>query len=342
MKLTTGVHLLRVLNSRKENALTTKEIARRWRDLGGDEISLRSIQRYMSDLSQDTAGGKALVTATTVDAERAFYLNHSQVANWFMTEEAALDLQLTQQVLGRAFGSRERSNGDKLADMAERVTAASPKTRRIRESLRIVPDGIGRLPARIDAQVLQKAIDAVGKGKKLEFSYANSAGQPSAQLVSPLGLVAKDGTIYLVAIEGLGDTPRPFALHRMAKADVHFETAQPRPDFDLDDYILASHQFSHVLDASAPPAKLKLRVAPEALFHFLERPLSTDQPKKPPKGPDGWFLVTATVPDSVLLVPFLVSMGPWIEVLEPAGIRAKTAQWLRDSFALYATDAAAR
>jgi hypothetical protein len=52
--------------------------------------------------------------------------------------------------------------------------------------------------------------------------------------------------------------------------------------------------------------------------------------------------VTATVPETVLLVPFLVSMGPWIEVMEPAGIRAKTAQWLRDSFAHYATDAATR
>lgn len=342
MKLTTGVRLLRVLNSSKENALTTKEIARRWHDLGGDDVSLRSIQRYMSDLSQDMAGGKALVTATTVDGERAFYLNPYQVANWFMTEEAALDLQLTQQVLGRAFGSRERSNGKKLADMAERITAASPETRRIRERLRIAPDGIGRLPARIDPLVLQAAIDAVGKGKKLKFSYANSADQPSAQLVSPLGLVAKDGTIYLVAIKGLSDTPRHFALHRVSEADVHFQAAQPRPDFDLDDYILASHQFSHVLDASAPPAKLKLRVAPEALFHFAERPLSIDQPKKPAKGPDGWYVVTATVPETILLVPFLVSMGPWIEVLEPTHIRAKTAKWLRDSFAHYATDAATR
>lgn len=35
MKLTTGVRLLRVLNTRPEHALTTKQIAGRWRDLGG-------------------------------------------------------------------------------------------------------------------------------------------------------------------------------------------------------------------------------------------------------------------------------------------------------------------
>lgn len=344
MKLTTGVHLLRVLNSRKENALTTKAISLKWRALGGDSVSLRSIQRYMSDLSSDIAGGKSLVKAETVDGERAFYLNSSQVANWFMTEEAALDLQLTHQVLGRAFGSRERSNREKLADIAERVTAASTETRRIRERLRIVPDGIGRLAARIDAQVLQAAIKAIGKDRKLKFSYTKPGGQPTAHLVSPLGLVAKDGTIYLVATKGLGDTPRHFALHRMAEADVHFQAAQPRPDFDLDKYIEASHQFSHVLDVDAnkPPVNLKLRVAPQTLYHFLERPLSADQPKKPPKGPDGWYLVTATVPETILLVPFLVGMGAGIEVLEPASIRAEVAKWLRDSFAHYASDAVAQ
>lgn len=333
MKLATGVRLLRVLNSRAENALTTKNIARRWRDLGCDAVSIRSIERYMIEMSEDGPDGPALVAVVKVGRERAYYLKPSQVANWFMTEEAALDLQLTHQVLGRTFGARGRSNGDKFADMAERIASASPQTKRIRERLRIAPDGIGRLPARIDPQVLQAAIDAIGKNRKLKFDYVNVTGKASAQLVSPLGLVAKDGTVYLVGIKGLSDSPRHFALHRVSQADVHFQQAQPRPEFDLDDYIRDSHQFSHVLDPQVPAAALKLRVAPEAMFHFTERSLSADQ--KLSKAPDGWYVVTATVPDTVLLVPFLVSMGPWIEVTAPASIRARTAQWLRESSAHY-------
>ena len=341
MKLSSGVRLLRILDSREANALTTTEIASKWRGLGGEGISLRSIQRYMTDLAEDGAGGQpALVAISRINLgkkkqELRYYLRPSQVANWFMTEDVALDLQLTQQVLGRTFGSRGLSNGDKIADMAESVTAASPETRRIRERLRIVPDGIGRLPARIDSSNLKAAIDAVGKDRKLRFSYLNASGKLSTQLVSPLGLVAKDGTVYLVGIKGLSDTPRHFALHRMSEADVHFQATQSRPDFDLDRYIAQSHQFSHALDASATPEQLKLRVAPEAMFHFTERPLSTDQVIKAPAASGNWSVVTATVPDTVLLVPFLVSMGPYLEVLEPAHIRNKTAEWLRDSHALY-------
>jgi len=342
MKLTTGVRLLRLLNTRPENALTTIEIARRWRGRGGTKVALRSVQRYMSDLSQDSDEGPALVAVAQRGTERAYYLKTSQVASWFMTEEAALDLQLSREVFGRAFGSRGHSSGDKLADMAERVVATSPETRRMRDRLRIAPDGIGRLPARIAAGVLRTSIDAIGRNRKLKFTYTSAAGKASLQLVSPLGLVAKDGTIYLVAIKGLADTPRHFALQRMVDVDVHFQQAQARPEFDLQQYIFDSHQFSHVLDEKAPPLPLKLRVAPGTIYHFTERPLSSDQKNTPPKGGEPWHIVTATVPKTMLLMPFLLSMGPGVEVLEPAALRAETAQWVGQMRAHYAGDRAAQ
>lgn len=335
MKLTTGVRMLRLLTTRPENALTTGEIARRWRALGGTEVALRSIQRYMSELSQDSVEGPALVSVVERGRERAYYLKTSQVANWFMTEEAALDLQLSREVFGRAFGSGFRSNGEKLADMAERVVAASPETQRIRDRLRIAPDGIGRLPAKIEPDVLRVAVDAIGKNRKLRFTYASAAGKASSQLVSPLGLVAKDGTIYLVAVKGLADSPRHFPLHRMSDADVHFQAAQPRPEFDLQRYIHDSHQFSHVLDGKASPVKLVLRVAPETIYHFRERPLSADQRETPPTGDEPWHIVAATVPWTILLLPFIVSMGPWIEVVEPGDMRAETADWVVRMWAHY-------
>ncbi len=338
MKLTTGVRLLRLLTTRPENALTTLEIERRWRDLGGTAVALRSIQRYMSDLSQDSGEGPALVAVVPRGSERAYYLKTSQVANWFMTEEAALDLQLRRDVFGPTLASRKQSSGDKLVDMAERVVAASPETQRIRDRLRIAPDGIGRLPARIKPEVLRAAVDAIGKNRKLKFTYSSAAGKTSDQLVSPLGLVAKDGTIYLVAIKGLADVPRHFALQRVSAADVHFQTAQARPDFDLQQYVLDSHQFSHVLNDSAAPVQLKLRVAPETMYHFKERPLSSDQKDAPPKGDEPWHIVTATVPQTVLLLPFLLSMGPWIDVVAPAAVRNEMRKWVGNMWAHYAQD----
>ena len=338
MKLNAAVTLLRLLNSRPEGALTTTQIARKWLDETGSEINIRSVQRYLSELSADGADGPALVDVLDDKKERKYHLRLSQVAGWFMTEEAAMHLLLTRQVLERSFGGLDPDEAKRLEDMAAMVAGDFARTRRLRERLRIVPDGIGRLPARVDAQILASTVDAIAASQKLSLTYVNAAGKESRQVLSPQGLVAKDGTIYLLATKGLSDPPRHFALHRAIEAHVVHHPLQARPDFDPDVYIRDSHQLSHRLNAEAPAVSLRLRVAPEALFHFTERPLSSDQSIGPARRSDGSSLVTATVPETVLLVPFLVSMGPWIEVLGPPSVRSETAKWLRAAVAHYASD----
>lgn len=343
MKLNAAVKLLRLLNSQSQAALTTSQIVSKWLGQPSTKIetrnALRTIQRYLSELSADSAQGPALVDVLDDGKERRYYLRLSQVAQWFMTEEAALHLLLTRQMLERSFvGGLDPDEAKRRADMADTVTDSSVRTRRLRARLRIVPDGIGRLPARVDAQILASAVDAVAADQKLSFTYINPAGKQSQQILSPQGLVAKDGTIYLLATKGLSEPPRHFALHRMTEAHVVPHRLLARPDFDLDSYIRDSHQLSHQLNAEAPPVSLTLRVAPDALFHFKERPLSADQSIEPDRRSAGWNVVTATVPETVLLVPFLVSIGG-IEVLGPPSLRSKTAKWLREAAARYAPDA---
>jgi hypothetical protein len=84
-----------------------------------------------------------------------------------------------------------------------------------------------------------------------------------------------------------------------------------------------------------------LRVAPESIYHFRERPLSNDQVETLPAGDEPWHIVTATVPRTILLMPFLVSMGPWIEVLAPADVRAEAAKWIDGMWVHYASEEAA-
>jgi predicted DNA-binding transcriptional regulator YafY len=222
--------------------------------------------------------------------------------------------------------------------MASRVVA-SVETQRLRERVCIVPDGIGRLPATIDSDVLTGSIAAIAQDRKINITYksARGGGEAKTHLLSPLGLVHKDGTIYLVGVKGLTDTPGHFPLHRISKAERHHQPAQSR-DFNLQQYIMDSHEFSHVLDGKAVPLRLKLRVAPETMFHFRERPLSKDQKEVPPEGDEPWYIVTATVPKTILLMPFLISMGRWIEVLEPTEVRAEAAEWVEGMWAHYTPD----
>ncbi len=336
MKMTTAVRLLQLLPTRVEKAVTVKELASKFCDGRATSGDIRNMQRYLSDLSADSADTSALVEVAEGDPRR-FYLKLSNVAQWFMTEEVALNILLTRQVLGRSMGSVKRMSVSPQIDMAEQLVGASPETQQIRQRVRIVPDGIGRLPAKIGPQILQPVLDAVAKRKKLSFAYVNFKGNESQPLVTPQGLVAKDGAIYLLATKGLGDKPHHYALHRMRTAEVDHRPAQEQPDFDLDRYIEESHQLSHTIDME--PVELKLRVAPGTLYHFRERPLSPEQTIGRATGPQGWHVVTAHVPVTFLLVPFLLSMGGGIEVLSPASVREEMAERVRAMAAHYALGA---
>ncbi len=336
MKLIAAVTLLRLLPSRKDNAITAAQILERWREKTDSQVVIRTVERYLSELSADGADGPALIDVCGPERGRRYYLRLSQVAQWFMTESSALDLLLARQVVARSFPKLgDEIESEQAADAAKVLADRSAPMRRLLDRLRVVPDGIGRLRATIDDQILASAIDAIESGQMLGFTYVKPDGSLSEHLRSPLGLVAKDGTIYLLAATGLSDPPVHFALQRVKAAHVVPQFAQRRPDFDLDRYIDDSHQLSHKLDQTAEPLQLKLRVAPQAMFHFLERPLAGDQSIEPAKAPDGWQVVTATVPETILLVPFLAGMGPWIELLEPLALRAKLAGWLHESGSHY-------
>lgn len=140
MDLNAGVRLLRLLPTRAESALTTQQISERWVKSGGKPMTIRAFQNYVRDLSQGSdSDGKPLLGKVQRGKESAYYLHSSHVANWFMTEQAALDVQLTRDVLGRTFGSEKGSSGETLAEMAERIVEASPQTQKIRRSVHIGP-----------------------------------------------------------------------------------------------------------------------------------------------------------------------------------------------------------
>jgi len=324
MNFEVGLTILRLLSARQGSALTAGEVRAKWPS--EKPPSVRSVYRYLNELVPPGEMGPPLVEQTMREGQKAYFLKPTPQDTWFLTEEMALDLSLGGQVLQSIFDANRKTSGESWSQRAEEfLDKASDETKRIRAKLRIVPDGIGRVPARIEPEVLRQTITAIRKDSKLGFTYTNARGEENDKRLTPLGLVAKDGTIYLVAVNGATGKPIPYALHRMSSAKAHNDRADLRPDFDLDRHIRDTHQFSHALDDAKPPVSLRLRVAPEMMYHFRERPLSENQRVTEPEEGQTWYLVTAEVPDTILLVPFLLSMGHWIEVLEPQTVRAETA-----------------
>jgi len=346
----TVARLLKILSVPKAQALSNDELCGKFYGLAESaygldkppEGKLRNIQRYTQALSMDTEEGPALIEKVEASQKRGahkFYHKPSHITHWLMTEEAALNILLTQQILGRTFGAVTQIDIEQTGQIAENVAGASRETLRIRDSLRVVPDDIGRLPAYIKPEVLQSIVDAVAQNRQVTFSFRSSKGNTKKHTVSPQGLVAKDGTIYLLATEGLSDMPRfPYPLQRVNEVQISHRPCQERAGFNLDNYIRDSHQLSHVLDGKTQTIELKLRVMDAALYHFRERPLSSEQKIGDPNLTDKSCLLTANIPDTVLLVPFLLSMGGWIEVLGPPRVRVEMARRARHIAGHYAAD----
>lgn len=340
MNVSIAVSLLRLLKSDPKLAMSAVDLAAKWyRRRPYDESGLLNftaaeilkIRRYTKGLATADEDGPALLEEVQGDPPR-YYINASRVNHWFMTEEVALNILLTEQVLNQPFGAVPEIGVRNLTELAKTRVAASAEMQRLRDRLRIVPDGIGRRPADIDPDVLKAAVEAVAGEKQLSFKHKYRGEPPeTTHLVSPQGLVAKDGTIYLLATTGFGDLPQRFSLDRISNAEVSNKSLVQNAVFDLDQYIEDSHQLSHKLDENAPPIRLRLLVAPETIYHFKERPLD-NQKFGGEKSASGWFFVEADVHYTILLVPFLLSMGGWIEVLDPPEVRKEMALRAPDAY----------
>jgi len=252
-----------------------------------------------------------------------------------MTEEMALQLVLSRQVLARSFLQNQKNIKNQREEMAEHISAESIRAKRLSAGLRIVSDGLGRLQATIQHDVLASAMEAIATSQKIKLDYITAKGRSIRTEVSPLGMVAKDGTIYMPSVKGFNDTPIHYALHRIQSADLVAKPNQHYANFDLDHYIQAFHQLRHAIDAPELEINLKLKVESKAVYHFTERPLSITQKILKIQGSAEHMLIEVNVPHTLLLRAFLVSFGPAVEVLEPLSLRQKVIDMLQSSIALY-------
>lgn len=334
MKFKVAAAVLKLLSPDQSGALTCREIAQLWEREYGEKIKIRNIQNYMTELADVSTEGLALVNIEKSGKEHRYYLRMTEVAHWFMTAQAALTRSLTFQILKDTFG--ELGDIQRQRGIAEHLVEGNPWTRRLSARVRVVSDGIGRLRARIAPSVLGAVMDAIGCGQLIRVDYLSAAGNASHRVLIPLGLVAKDGSLYLLAVEGLSDAPVAYPLHRMQSALVVPQSAQERPDFDLDRFIEATHQLSHGLTSDHTPVDITLKVHPRWLYHFQERPLSADQQIVEPAALGEWATLRVCLPITVQLKPFLASMGPGVEVLEPPSLRQAVGDWLTQAASAYA------
>ncbi len=332
MNLTAASNILRILASRT-HSLTIRELHDAW---GDDAPTTRSLERYMSELTAGSDGFPSLVDTDDQRPQR-FSLNRKSVATWFMTDEAALSLLMSSQYLQTYLGGLDAFGIDATTALAEQVLeGAGRATRRIQDYMRLVPDGLGRLPASISPEVMSTVIGAIMANQRLLLDYTKAQGASRQHELSAHGLVMKDGTIYLLASRGNTDEITTFALHRASSAQLTTVPARQVPGFQLDRHIQDTHQLSHQLGPRKELLDLRLRVKPAAIYHFRERPLCQGQLIIEPSSTDECFEVQARIPQTILLIPFLLSYGDSLVVVEPKSLRVEMIRWISEMQLQYA------
>jgi predicted DNA-binding transcriptional regulator YafY len=320
------------------SAKTAQEIAQDWPVGKTQGSKLKKVYRCINELGLggpdlDWADDDATGTGSGLhefvckvpkpaDARRGqpdrVYLDMNAIANFFMTDAIALQLLLGRRTINPALASSPAIALEAVETMArQRLEKTKGGAGTLARKIRIVTDGIDRKLAKIDPDVLRAMIEALTRKRWIEFDYVASNKQKSRKKLGPVGLVVKDGTIYLVALEGIKSTPQAaLPLHRMDNVLVSPQPLHHAP-FDLDAWIDKNGQLNHPQDGPERTINLELMVAPGSIWHFQERPLGDDQSITDPVVPDGWYRLTVTTRRWYTLTSFLASFGPYIKVVGP-------------------------
>ncbi len=303
---------------RRGTGCTTEELRRRL-DERGFGVSLRTVQRDLDRLSIQfplvregdvvrrwrwMEGGPDL----SIPAQ-----DHYSALTWRLIEqhlEPLLPIAVKREAEPRFAAARnylEQLVGDRFSRWKDRV--------------RIIPRAFSLQTPEVPEAVLAPVYEALFDGVQLEVEYRSRGRAESGRWrVHPLGLVLREGVIYLLVTIGDFTDLRQLVAHRIQSARVMDAPAKEPDEFDLDAYIAAGG-FSYVETGTI---RLVLRVDAYAAEHLLESRIAANQTSITLD--DGRVELTATVVDTRQLRWWLTGFGDSLEVIEPRELRTALAE----------------
>lgn len=293
--------------------LSTRELHQRTRDQGHD-VNIRTIQRDLDFLSSpfpllSEARGKT------------HYWQWMQGAQGLeipaMSQSTALVFQLSDHYL------RQLMPGNVLGLLEpylERASTALADTKLSNWNEKVIhlEQGPQLTPPEVDEGIRDTVYKALLEGRKLEVEYApRYETESSTYPINPLGIVLREGVLYIVCTIWEYTDIRQLAMHRIKTAMLLDKEALPIEGFDLKKYIHKESAFSY--PGSSGTIELKALFDKGAAWHLTERKLSDDQRLK--KTTDGSFHLTSTLRDTLELRWWLLGFGDGVEVLAPKSLR---------------------
>lgn len=296
---------------------STRQIMEELRDLDPDfQVTARSVQRNLEKLSS-----KFPIASDAHGRSNHWYWMNANALTQIpaMSAPTALVLRLAAEHLKSVMPPSALRQLDAYFNHAEQVLGDTALGR-WKEKATIIGRGPLLKPPTVRSHVQGAVYEALLAGQCLEVTYRNKVRKRSGKLtLNPLGLVVRDGLLYLVATARGYDDIRHYVLHRMTDAKPLDEAAEVPKGFRLARHIREDHRFSYPV--TERQIKLKALFDPDAATHLTESRLATDH--RTAKQQDGRFLVEATVSDTADLRWWLLGFGGAVEVLGPASLRAE-------------------
>lgn len=253
-----------------------------------------------------------------------------------MEPATAVAYEIVEQLSATVLPGSIRQSLEPDFKRARKVLAQSgEKATKLSKKIRILPRGIGRLPAEIHPQVLSDVYEALMLNCKLAVDYQKAsvtAHEGKHYELNPLGLVTRFDTLYLIHVldsEDEGRDPNTvmeWPLHRILRSWVMNNDVVRVPNgFNLDEHIKSMDFFGNPLTADfkrmGPTFKLKILASPHTARYIQERPFGKDQSVAKKPTADGRIKIEATVSNTRELLSQLHDFGADIEVLAPKTYR---------------------
>jgi predicted DNA-binding transcriptional regulator YafY len=174
--------------------------------------------------------------------------------------------------------------------------------------------------------------EAVWNDRKVRLTYRKNNGEVSERIVDPLGLVAKAGIWYMVAVSH--DDLRVFRISRVRNAEMLDEQCQRPADFDLEHYWV---KWSAELE-QWPMYLVKVRVSPAfvpVLPQVLGESVHQQIEEAGPPDKEGWITLTLEFGSFESARSHILGFGSFVEVLEPVELRQAVLQIATGIVAFY-------
>ena len=211
-----------------------------------------------------------------------------------------------------------------------KLLAALPSTHREnveRTRQRLYMDTVAWYHSNEPVPFLQILQDAVWRDRKIVLTYRKGNSEVVERVVDPLGLVAKAGIWYMVAVSH-GDL-RVFRVSRVRDVVLMDEQCKRPTNFDLEQFWAHwSIEFEEMTKVPMYVARVRVSpvlvpILPQLRGEHMHRLIES----APPPDAEGWITIPLEFSSFEHARGYILGFGPTIEVVEPLELREGVKQF---------------